>query len=116
MKREESEELMTKPAERRNLWYQSFIYSNELEDPSMASMPSSTSSFQPPSNLSLVISNLSSFVTVKLDINDFLIWKNQWHNILRAAGLIFYIDESVATPSDFIKYVANVDVVNPDFT
>ncbi|XP_028098420.1 uncharacterized protein LOC114298114 [Camellia sinensis] len=78
----------------------------------MASMP--FSSFRLPSNLSFLILNLNSFVTVKLDINNFIVWNNQWHNILRATSLISYIDGSIAPPLDFIKDVAGIDVLNPN--
>ncbi|CAL5431419.1 unnamed protein product [Camellia sinensis] len=51
---------------------------------------------------------------VKLDSNNFIVWKNQWHNILGATNLLSYIDGSIASPSDVIKDVAGIDVLNPD--
>lgn len=56
-----------------------------------------------PPNLSLLISNLSSFITVKLGSSNFLIWKNQFQNILRATNLFGYVDGSTSKPSSTVK-------------
>lgn len=80
----------------------------------LSSSSSSTAPILPP-NLSLLISNLSSFITVKLDSSNFLIWKNQFQNILRATYLIGYVDGSTSCPSPTIKDSAGKDLMNPEF-
>ena len=41
------------------------------------------SSFAIPSNLKMLISNLNAFITIKLDSSNYIVWKNQFYNILR---------------------------------
>ncbi|CAL5402425.1 unnamed protein product [Camellia sinensis] len=86
--------------------------SSELKGPSMASMDSS---FQLPANLKLLVSNLSAFVTVKLDVSNFIVWKNQLFNILRATGLLGYVNGSLVPPSEMITDKEGVSVLNPEF-
>ncbi|KAH7851869.1 hypothetical protein Vadar_017584 [Vaccinium darrowii] len=90
------------------------------EDPSMAvksvaaSSSSSTSSLIPP-NLALLVSNLHSFVTLKLDSSNFIVWKNQLQIILRATGLLGYVDGSIACPPLKIKNAEGIEVTNDAF-
>ncbi|XP_028077858.1 uncharacterized protein LOC114279781 [Camellia sinensis] len=72
-----------------------------MADP-LASVSSSSLTILPP-NLTLLISNLSSFVTVKLNAPIFLIWRNQIQNILRATGLLGYVDGTIPCPLAKIK-------------
>ncbi|XP_028092800.1 uncharacterized protein LOC114292993 [Camellia sinensis] len=65
-----------------------------------------------PSNLSLLISNLSSFITVKLDASNFLIWKNQTQNILKATDLLGIVDGTSPCPSVIIKDDSESNVDN----
>ncbi|GMP41149.1 hypothetical protein CsSME_00011345 [Camellia sinensis var. sinensis] len=68
-----------------------------------------------PSNLTLLISNLSSFVTVKLDSTNYIIWKNQMQNILRATKLIGFVDGSNDCPSPTLSDASNKEVSNPEY-
>lgn len=58
--------------------------------PSLSSttVPSSSSPSGLPSNLTLLISNLTSFVPYKLDSTYYIIWKKQFQNILNATKLM----------------------------
>ena len=69
---------------------------------SSSSSASEKDSSSPPtisSNLNLLISNLCSFVTIKLDSTNFIVWKNQFQNILRATGLLCYVDGTKPCPT-----------------
>ncbi|GMP89176.1 hypothetical protein CsSME_00040856 [Camellia sinensis var. sinensis] len=68
-----------------------------------------------PSNLTLLISNLSSFVTVKLDSTNYIVWKNQMQNILRATKLIGFVDGSIDCPSSTLSDASNKEVSNPEY-
>ncbi|GMP97522.1 hypothetical protein CsSME_00045744 [Camellia sinensis var. sinensis] len=74
---------------------------------------SSSSSFQLPSNFIFLISNLSFFVTVKLDSSNFIIWKNQLSNILRATSLLYFVDGSSICPPKLMHDSNNKEVPNP---
>ncbi|KAL7230865.1 hypothetical protein ACSBR2_009199 [Camellia fascicularis] len=78
----------------------------------MASLMSSSSSI--PSNLALLITNFSSFVTVKLDASNFSIWKNQVQNALRAKNLLGYVDGTLPCPPSVIKDSTGIEIPNPD--
>ncbi|KAG5541944.1 hypothetical protein RHGRI_021688 [Rhododendron griersonianum] len=76
---------------------------------------SSSSSVAIPENLKLLISNLSSLVTVKLDPTNFIIWRKQIQNILQATYLFGYLDGTIACPSPIIKDQNGKDIVNTEF-
>lgn len=80
-----------------------------------SSSNSSVKSPSPSSNLSLLISNLNAFVSVKLDASNFIIWKNQWQNILKATGLYLFVDGTGVAPSTKIRDSTNQEVTNPEF-
>lgn len=84
----------------------------------MANATPSSSSIKSPypsSNLSLLISNLNAFVSMKLDASNFLILKNQWQNILKAIGLYSFVDGTGVTPPAKIRDTANQEVTNQEF-
>mgnify|MGYP003702381055 CR=1 FL=1 len=109
------------------LWYQShrLLRALVLEGLSMAfSMPflnlsssvvSSTSS-SIHLNLALLISNLNSFVNVKLDSTNFIIWKNQVQNILKATQLLSFVNGTQVCPSSTIINEHNHEILNPAYT
>ncbi|CAL5334355.1 unnamed protein product [Camellia sinensis] len=68
-----------------------------------------------PSNLTLLIYNLSSFITVKLDGTNFIIWQSQLSNILQATNLLGYVDGSVTCPSSTIIDSTGSSIPNPEF-
>ncbi|XP_028054667.1 protein Jade-1-like [Camellia sinensis] len=78
----------------------------------MSSMASPTL----PANLGLLISNLSSFVNVKLDSTNFIIWKTQLQNILRATDLLDILDGSSSCPSPFVRDSTGKEIPNPEFS
>ncbi|KAI8567465.1 hypothetical protein RHMOL_Rhmol02G0123900 [Rhododendron molle] len=77
----------------------------------MASSSSSSSSSIPP-NLNLLVSNLTSFVIVKLDSSNYIIWQCQFQNILRANGLIGYVDGSIKCPPLKVTDANGKEVLN----
>lgn len=91
-------------------WYQS-PSSTEHYDPLMA-LSASSSSFSIPSNLSLLISNLSSFVTVKLDSTNYIVWKRQFQNIRCANGLIGYVEGTIECPTTKTVDASSKEVLN----
>ncbi|CAL5326068.1 unnamed protein product [Camellia sinensis] len=68
-----------------------------------------------PPNLTLLISNLNSFENVKLDCTNYIIWKNQLLNILRATKLLCYVDGSLTCLPLIIFDSSNKEVVNPQY-
>lgn len=75
----------------------------------------SQSSTMIPENLKLLISNLSSLITVKLDPTNFLIWKKQVQNILEATYLFGYLSGSTPCPPPIVKDSNGKDVTNKEF-
>lgn len=73
-----------------------------------------TGSSHPPS-LTLLISNLSSVVTVKLDSTNYIVWKTQLQNILRATNLLNYVDGTLDSPPATVKDSEGKDVINSEF-
>ena len=51
----------------------------------------------------LVLSNMASMVTVKLDYNNYLVWRHQIEVILEAYSLISFIKESNGAPDPLMK-------------
>ena len=78
----------------------------------MASAPSGLSSSVPAStnlpsmavNTSLLLlSNMSSMMTVKLDYGNYVIWKHQIEVILYTYSMIDVLDDSISVPDRFLK-------------
>ena len=78
---------------------------------SNSSSSSSSSSAVPamtPSGLSvnsslLVLSNMSSIMTVKLDYGNYVVWKHQIKVILDTYSMIDVLDDSITAPDRFLK-------------
>ena len=91
------------------------LSSNEQGPSLMASSSSSSSSSSGlPSNLGLLISNLNSLITVKLDSTNFIILKNQLYNILSITDLLCYVDGSKPCPPEKIKDINGIETTNPE--
>lgn len=80
------------------------------------SVTGSSNIFMLPSNLTLFISNLNSFVPIKLDSTNYIIWNSQFQNILRATKLRGFVDGSVLSLSSTINDAHGNSVSNPAFT
>ena len=78
-------------------------------EPSMASSASSTSSASssisiPGVNTSLLLqSNMASIMTVKLDYNNYLVWRHQIEVILEAYSIINFIEDNLEAPNPLLK-------------
>lgn len=79
-----------------------------------SSSSSSFSSLIPP-NLSFLLSNFNSLITVKLDSNNFPIWKNQIQNVLRATKLLEFVTGSTSSPQPEIIDSSGKSITNPEF-
>ena len=79
-----------------------------------ASVMAVSSSSLPP-NLSLLISNFQSLVTVKLDSSNFLIWKHQLQNVLRATELFDFVTGVIPCPAPQILDPSGKVIENPKF-
>ena len=51
----------------------------------------------------LLLSNMSSMMTVKLDYGNYVVWKHQIEIILDTYSMIDVLDDSVTTPDRFLK-------------
>ena len=79
----------------------------------MASTPSSTSSTTPSTTTTtmtpivnpslLLLSNMASMMTVKLDFTNYMVWKHQIVVILEAYSMIGFVDESCEAPTPFLR-------------
>mgnify|MGYP003702691403 CR=1 FL=1 len=68
-----------------------------------------------PPNLSLLISNFNSLITVKHESNNFIIWKSQMTNVLRASGFLNHVNGSHPCPSSEIIDDSGKTVPNPSY-
>ena len=51
----------------------------------------------------LLLSNMSSMVTIKLDFSNYIVWKHQIEVILETYSMIYAIDETTVAPDQFLK-------------
>ena len=51
----------------------------------------------------LLLSNMSSMMTVKLDYNNYVVWKHQIEVILEIYSMIDAIDDSAQVPNHYLK-------------
>ena len=80
---------------------------------------SSNSSINLPSDQSSPLpspTNLSNFITVKLNKDNYLLWKAQIMPYLHGQQLFGFVDGSVTPPSSFLPPVEGVSLPNPLFT
>ena len=65
----------------------------------------------------LLLSNMSSMMTVKLDYGNYVVWKHQIEVILDTYSMIDVIDDSITAPNRFLKDSSDnfTTEVNPAF-
>lgn len=63
------------------------------------------------------ISNIANIVSIRLDRDNYLLWKSQFLPVLRANRLLKYVDESSICLEKFIKDKNGTptSVINPDY-
>lgn len=66
---------------------------------------------------SFLISNITNLISVKLDNHNYLLWKSQFLPVLRAHGLLGFVDGSCCCPPEFmIDSIGNVTKdINPHY-
>lgn len=76
---------------------------------------SSTGSNQSAGTIS--ISNIASLISIKLDRDNYLLWKSQFVPILRTNLLLKYVDGSASYPDQFLcdEDMKPITIVNPDY-
>ena len=57
----------------------------------------------PVSSSLLLLSNMSSMMTVKLDHGNYIVWKHQIKVILDTYSMIDVLDDSITPPNRFLK-------------
>ena len=71
-----------------------------------------------PTNTSLLLlSNMSSMMTIKLDYGNYIVWKHQIVAILETYLMIDILDDSIVAPNCFLKdSFGNLTIeINPSF-
>ena len=68
-----------------------------------------------PSSLLVLISNLNSFISIKLDSSNYIIWRSQVQNSLKATGYLGFVTGSTPQPPSTIKNAENQEIENPEF-
>lgn len=76
----------------------------------------SSSSLTLPPLLSFLLSNFHLLVNIKLDSENYLLWRTHVTNELRANGYIEYLDCTKASPEPTVVDSSNPSVTNPEFT
>lgn len=69
-----------------------------------------------PPSLLFLVSNFHSFVNIKLDSTNYLLWRIQVENVMQANGFYEYLEGSVACPSPQIRSDDGNLIPNPAFT
>nr|POE57501.1 hypothetical protein CFP56_06567 [Quercus suber] len=70
---------------------------------SSSAMPAMISSGLPVNSSLLLLSNMSSMMTVKLDYGNYVVWKHQIEVILDTYSMIDVLDNSIIAPERFLK-------------
>lgn len=79
-------------------------------------MTTATTTVGLPPALAFLVSNCHSLVNIKLDSGNYLLWRTQVMNALRANGYLGYLDGSITPPVGTILDSSNDRVTNPEFT
>ena len=100
---------------------------SKLESTTMASTNATSSSSTsnstiastalPANTLLLLLFNMSSMMTVKLDYGNYIVWKHQIEVILEIYSMIDVIDDYVIAPDHFLKDSSGnfTTEINPSF-
>ena len=80
-------------------------------------IPTVTNTALPISTSLLLLSNMSSMMTVKLDYSNYTVWKHQIEVILETYSMIDILDESITIPNHFLKDSSSnlTTEINPNF-
>ena len=70
---------------------------------SSSTVPAMASSSLPVNSSLLLLSNMSSMMTVKLDHGNYVVWKHQIEVILDTYSMIDVLDNSLTAPDRFLK-------------
>lgn len=68
-----------------------------------------------PTALVFLVSNFSNFVTIKLDAHNYILWKNQVRNALKASGYLGFIDGTTVMPCPEILDTNQNKIANPEY-
>ena len=81
------------------------------------STPTVTNTAFPTNTSLLLLSNMSSMMTVKLDYGNYTVWKHQIKVILETYSMIDILDDSIATPDRFVLDSSGnlTTEINPNF-
>ena len=81
------------------------------------SIPTVTNIALPVNTSLLLLSNMSSMMTVKLDYSNYTVWKHQIEVILETYSMIDILDESITIPDRFLKDSSGnlTTEINPNF-
>ena len=81
------------------------------------STPAVTNTALPANTSLLLLSNMSSMMTVKIDYGNYTVWKHQIEVILETYSMIDILDDSIATPDRFLKDSSGnlTTEINPNF-
>ena len=81
------------------------------------SIPAITNTALPVNTSLLLLSNMSSMMTVKLNYSNYTVWKHQIEVILETYSMIDILDESITIPDRFLKDSSGnlTTEINPNF-
>lgn len=69
-----------------------------------------------PSSLMFLVSNFHALVNVKLDGKNYLLWRIQIENVVKANGYFEYLDGTQVIPAMRLVNSEGVSSVNPEYT
>ena len=78
-------------------------FNSSSSSTSSSAMPAMTSSGLSVNSSLLLLSNMSSMMTVKLDYGNYVVWKHQIEVILDTYSMIDVLDDSITAPDRFLK-------------
>ena len=82
-----------------------------------SSIPAVTNTTLPINTSLLLLSNMSSMMTVKLDYSNYTVWKHQIEVIIKTYSMIDILDDSITIPDHFLKDSSSnlTTEINPNF-
>ena len=80
-------------------------------------MASANSPITIPSNQSplLLLNNMSTLMSTKLDSSNYMIWKLQITAVLDAYSMLEHLDGSIPKPNQFLTTETGIQAVNPEY-
>lgn len=89
------------------------LVNDQRSSPSLSLFSISTSTL---AYLQSLISNITSLLTVKLNEENFLLWRSQFLTAIRAHRLLYILSESDSIPNEFIKDSTGKEILNPTYS